>query len=138
MVGASVGVTSDVIAVGVGGASDGGGVGSIVVVGTGVGTVTGVAVRLGKTTATVGSGVGAIVGTTVGAGVGAGLGVAAGVAERNSQMLLASDVSTFTTTVVPALPRLATHGSGDACPDAPRQSPTVAPSLSTMRSAAAA
>ena len=142
VVGASVGVTSDVIAVGVGGASDGGGVGSIVAVGTGVGTATGVAVGLGKTTATVGAGVGANVGATVGSGVGfivgAGVGIAAGVAERNSQMLLASDVSTFVTTVVPALPRLATHGSGDAWPEAPRQSTAATPSLSTMMSLAAA
>jgi hypothetical protein len=131
--------------------------------GTAVGTAVGVAVGLGlgKTTAAVGVGVGLIVGATVGSGVGAtvgsgvglivgatvglgvgattvgaGVGAAASVDERNSQMP-SSDVRTFTTTVVPALPRLDTHGSGEAWPDAPRQSAAATPSLSTMRSPAA-
>ena len=131
-------VTGGATTVGSGAAVGGGsGVGLAVgaAAGTGVGTAIGVAVGLGKMTATVGSGVGANVGAGVGVGVivGAGVGVTAGVAERKSQMP-ASDVSTFVTTVVPALPWLATHGSGEAWPDAPRQSPAATPFLSTMRS----
>ena len=105
------------------------GVGVASTMGTGIASTVGAGVGVGGT---VGTGVGRAVGTGVGGTVGVGVGAAC-LGERNSQMP-ASDVRTFTTTVVPALPRLATHGSGEAWPDAPRQSSTFTPSLNTMRS----